>query len=169
MASDSGQSIVHAPYGAQAASGPSQPFGGMPAGEEIIAVVKKYYISLAASNYEDAVALMQPGMRVFTPFGKLLHLPNDAQVVIQIYKQLQAQGFRMAYTPLEIDGAVYGNVAFAAFLLHGKETAPGGASTSVERRGTQVWVKEGDQWRIAHMHVSTNDEWESWRGKLPPK
>ena len=169
MASDSGQPIVSAPYGAQAAPAASQPFGGAPAGEEIIAVINKYYASLATHNYENAVALMQPGMRVFTPFGKLMHLPNDAQIVIQIYKQLQAQGFHMDYTALEIDGAVYGNVAFAAYLLQGKETAPGGASTTAERRGTQVWVKENEQWRIAHMHVSTNDQWESWRGKLPPK
>lgn len=150
-------------------SNQAQSFAGAPEGEDIISAVRQYYKNLADDNYEGAVALMQPGMRVFTPYGPLMHLPDDAKTVVAIYETIHGKGFHMGYTALDIDGAVYGDVAFAAYLLQGKETAPGGATKDAVRRGTQVWVKENGQWRIAHMHVSTNDEWESWRGRLAAK
>lgn len=158
-ASADGESQAASP----APSPPAKPFAGVPAGAEVEAAVREYYISLAEDNYENVVALMLPGMTVYTPYGPLMTVPQDTGLVLAIYKQIHPQGFHINYTPKNIDGVVYADNALATFMLEGEETAPGGSVTKAVRRGTQMWQKVDGRWRLRHMHVSTSDEWEHWR------
>jgi ketosteroid isomerase-like protein len=145
----------------------AKPFGGAPAGEEIAAAIRKYYQGFANDKYEDAVELMLPGMTVYPPFGTLLQLPSQ-QAAMELYKQMHDLGFHQADVPANIDGIVFGDTAFATYVLQGSETSPGGQPHNVERRGTQIWVKVDGHWMITHMHISTSDEREDWRGKFFP-
>jgi ketosteroid isomerase-like protein len=156
------------PDAPMANAAPTEPFGGNPAGEEIAAAVRKYYQAFASDKFEDAVALMLPGMTVYPPYGTLLQLPSQ-QAALQLYDHIHGLGFHQADSPVQINGVVFGDTAFATYLLQGSETVPGGQPHNVERRGTQVWVKVDGHWIIAHMHISTSDEQENWRGKFFPQ
>src|ERR1700704_6421476 len=74
-------------------------FGGNPVGEEIAAAIRKYYQGFASDKYEDAVALMLPGMTVYPPYGALLQLPSQ-QAAMELYKQIHSLGFHQADVPI---------------------------------------------------------------------
>jgi formylglycine-generating enzyme required for sulfatase activity len=127
-------------------------------GEDIVNAVKKYHRDFSAGRFEDAIAVMAPGMTVYSPHGVLQEVPRDKrelQEFVQTYKDIHAQGFRTQTTPWYIDGVVEGNVAVTTFLEQGTVTERSGAKPEqVLRRATQVWVSDGGAWRIVHMHVS---------------
>jgi ketosteroid isomerase-like protein len=139
-----------------------KPYGVSPE-DEVIAAVRKYYKDMADSNYDAAAEVMMPGMTVFSPYGVLQKSPADTGVVAGRDKQLHAQGFRLNVSPSEIAITVHGNAATATFLLRGSETPPRGLPHRVAFRGSLLWTRVNQTWRIFHMHISSNDERESWR------
>ena len=49
---------------------------------------------------------------------------------------------------------VYGNVAVVTGYVVGTETSPDGTTEEVANRRTAVLVKQGGQWKEAHIHIS---------------
>lgn len=59
-------------------------------------------------------------------------------------------------TPRYIQVYIYGNgtVGVAHYYRIGSQTDANGVTTPVNLRATEVWVKEGGEWRAAHRHLS---------------
>ena len=53
-----------------------------------------------------------------------------------------------------LDVTVYGDAAVATFLTVGPQTNPDGTVIAGTFRATQVWVREGSSWKMAHFHIS---------------
>ncbi len=54
----------------------------------------------------------------------------------------------------DLDVTVYGNSAVATFLTVGPQINPDGTVIDGTFRATQVWVREGSSWKMAHFHIS---------------
>lgn len=139
---------------------------GQSSEDEVNAAVQLYYACLRSANFEGAASLMAPGMTVYSPHGGLQVVPDNAQEVAQHNRQIYQQGFRMNVTPNDVRVSVHGDTAFSTFTLQGTDTHPfGGPTHAVAFRGTMVWGRSKKTWHITHMHISTSDERESWRGQ----
>jgi len=53
-----------------------------------------------------------------------------------------------------LDVSVYGNTAVATFYTTGPSQLASGALITGTYRVTQVWVREGNAWKVVHFHIS---------------
>ena len=54
-----------------------------------------------------------------------------------------------------IEVEIYGMTAVATNYVVGTLTAPGGTPQRILRRRTAMLVKQGEQWKIVHRHISS--------------
>ena len=65
-----------------------------------------------------------------------------------------AQGFKYNRYIRHIDVRVYGNAAVVSGYKTGSITWPSGNKTAGNIRFSEVWIKQGGQWKTVHGHAS---------------
>jgi len=64
-------------------------------------------------------------------------------------------GLKLAITARHLDVKIYGNTAIATGYIEGSITLPGGGIfEDIRQRFTEVWIKQGDNWKRVHIHSS---------------
>jgi len=63
-------------------------------------------------------------------------------------------GLKLAITARHLDVKIYGNTAIATGYIEGSITLPGGIFEEIRQRFTEVWIKQGDNWKRVHIHSS---------------
>ena len=120
--------------------------------EQVRARVLSFYQALNAGDAEawaDHNAARYAGN-----FGRPgLVLTRNAATAVGIQLQFDA-GLEYQLGVRQLDVTVFGNTAVATFYTVGPSTFANGTTVDGTFRVTQVWVREGQSWRVAHFHIS---------------
>lgn len=113
--------------------------------------VERHY---AAINAGDSNAIEQQHLPEFTIFGGRGGLLRTARPVDEQRREFQALGpVTFNQYIRHFAAQVYGNVAVATYYLVGSVKF-GEESATGTWRVTEVWVRQGNEWKEAHHHES---------------
>ncbi len=123
------------------------------------------HITLSRTGQIDSfVGQHLPGHTAFGPNGGLLSR-NDSLEVEKVSRQAQFdRGQRDPTQPSftsvasvlrHLEVQLYGTTAVLTAYLQGPVTLSDGSSRQGTRRVTAVWIKQGNEWREVHDHMST--------------
>ncbi len=123
--------------------------------DDVKAAVQRDFVSLTSG---DAYAFAQRFLEGFTRFGFAGGLLERVDSLEELRKDQQARfdaGLKYNLQDRHIDVSVYGNsTAVVTSYRVGSVTLPNGNTVRLNNRITTVLVKQGGQWKIAHVHVS---------------
>ena len=123
--------------------------------DDVKAAMQRFY---AALNAGDAGALMQLHAAENTRFGPRGRLLETFDSPEETRKTRQASfdaGLKANLQARHIDVRVYGNsTAVMTSYEVGTITLPNGNTVRPNNRITTVLIKQGGQWKIAHVHLS---------------
>jgi len=111
----------------------------------------------AALRAQDGNAYFSHHIEGFTSFGangSLLGANSSLADSKKGMNEAFAAGLRANLQPRNIEVKVYGNTAVATAYIVGTRTTPDGQSRQTTERSTQVWIKQGGQWKEVHYHAS---------------
>ena len=128
-----------------------------PAMADDVEDIKAQVLSLfAALRVQDANAYYGHHLEELTSFGPGGGLLGTAPLD-QRRRGIRAAwdaGSRANVQPRHIEVQVYGNAAVVTAYVTGTRTTANGNSRPIAERSTQVWIKQGGQWKEAHFHAS---------------
>jgi ketosteroid isomerase-like protein len=117
----------------------------------VCAASERHY---AAIRTDDTAAILQQHAGAFTMFGGDGGLLSSFESTDQQRTEFAAIPDYASRTFIRHCSAqVYGNVGISTFYLVGSVTA-GGNTTKGTWRVTEVWVKQGNDWKEVHHHES---------------
>ncbi len=123
--------------------------------DDVKAAVQRDFVS---RNSGDAYAYAQSFLEGFTRFGfagGLLEQVDSLEERRQAFQATRDAGLKFNVQDRHIDVRVYGNsTAVATSYRVGTITFPDGRTAQINNRITTVLVKQGGQWKIAHVHDS---------------
>jgi len=123
--------------------------------DDVKAAIQRYFVAL---NSGDAQALAQGHLEGFTTFGFAGGLLERVDSLEELRKDQQATvdaGVKFNLQDRHLDVRVYGNsTAVATSYWVGTIALPNGNTARPNNRITTVLVKQGGQWKIAHVHNS---------------
>ncbi len=123
--------------------------------DDVKAAVERDFVSL---NSGDAYAYAQSFLEGFTRFGFAGGLLDRVDSLEELRKDRQASfdaGVKFSLQDRHTDVSLYGNsTAVVTSYRVGTVTRPNGNTVRPNNRITTVLVKQGGQWKIAHVHSS---------------
>ena len=123
--------------------------------EDVKAVVQNYYASLNSGNMDAWSGNFQSGHIAFGGGGTFLEETTSLQEQRANRQAALDAGVRYNLQPLHNDVRVYGNLtAVTTRYGVGTITQADGTTRQVNNRITDVWAKQGEQWKVVHRHVS---------------
>jgi len=123
--------------------------------EDVKAVVQNYYAALNSGNMDAWSGNFQTGHTAFGGGGTFLEETTSLQEQRANRQAALDAGVQYNLQPLHSDVRVYGNLtAVATRYGVGTITQADGTTRQVNNRITDVWVKQGEQWKVVHRHVS---------------
>ena len=131
---------------------PGQTFAqSAPDAATICAVAERHYAAIRAGDLNTILQQHLPEFTFFTSDGGLLWTFRSLD---QQRTEFQGDPSFASKTYIRHCSAqVYGNTGIATYYLVGSVTS-GGKTTSGTWRVTEVWVKQGNEWKEAHHHES---------------
>ncbi len=112
----------------------------------------------AARNAGDTNAWAQSyvaGNTRFGPGGGLLERSDSLEEQRKNRQAARDAGLRLNLQDRHIEVSIYGNsTAVATSYRVGSVTFPDGSTAQPNNRITTVLIKQGGQWKIAHVHIS---------------
>ncbi len=124
--------------------------------DDVTAAVEAYFSSLNAGNVDGWIELFTEGHTTFDGGGGMLE-QNDSLEEQRRGRQAGVDaGLTRNLAGRHIEVRIYGtSTAVATNYVVGSLTPPGGTPQPILRRRTAVLVKQGDQWKIVHRHISS--------------
>ncbi len=123
--------------------------------DDVKAAIQRYFVAL---NSGDAQALAQGHLEGFTSFGFAGGLLERFDSLEELRKDQQARfeaGLKFNLQDRHSDVSLYGNsTAVVTSYRVGTVTLPNGNTAQPNNRITTVLIKQGGQWKIAHVHNS---------------
>jgi len=113
----------------------------------VCAVAERHYAAIRAGDVNAILQQHLPEFTFFTSGGGLLWTKHRTEF------QEMAPSFTNKTYVRHCSAQVYGNTGIATYYLVGSVTI-GGNTTSGTWRVTEVWVKQGNEWKEAHHHES---------------
>ncbi len=121
---------------------------------DIKSAMEKHFVTFKAGDAAGHVAHHMAGNSTFGPGGEAL-VVNDS--LEEETAELQAsfdEGNKFDFQLVDLDVAMYGDAAVVTSLLTGTVTMPDGTTEEVKGRRTAVVVRDGDEWKEVHIHIS---------------
>jgi ketosteroid isomerase-like protein len=117
----------------------------------VCAASERHYAAIRAGDMNAILEHHAPEFTFFTSDGGLLW---SFRSIDQQRTEFQIDpSFASTTYVRHCSAQVYGNVGIATYYLVGS-VVTGGRSTSGTWRVTEVWVKQGDDWKEVHHHES---------------
>ncbi len=124
--------------------------------DDVRAAVQKYFDSLNSGDVDAWVQLFAEGHTTFAGGGGLLEANTSLEEQRRIRQAGVDSGLARNLQGRHIEVQVYGNLtAVATNYVVGNLTPAGGNPQQILRRRTAVLIKQGDQWKIVHRHISS--------------
>jgi ketosteroid isomerase-like protein len=124
---------------------------------EIKKAVETFYSQLSGGKFAEALAHMADGARGYVATGELTEVENAEvrQAIVGMLKEGAQRGAEMDLRPQDIKVTMHGTIAIATYTVDAtiKEAGDDEAERHLNR-GTLVWAKHSDGWKIIHWHVS---------------
>lgn len=124
---------------------------------EVEAAVKKFYSQLSSGQFEKAMGHVAIGGNGYVAKGGLMAIGSEEvrQGIVKLLQDGAEQGAEMDLQPQEIKVAVHGDTAIATYLVDAKtKEADEDEAKEQVNRGSLVWVRTDNGWKIVHWHVS---------------
>ncbi len=116
----------------------------------VCAVAERHYAAIRAGDINTILQQHLPEFTFFTSDGGLLWTFRSLD---QQRTEFQEVSFTSKTHIRHCSAQVYGNTGIATYYLVGSVTS-GGNTASGTWRVTEVWVKQGNEWKEAHHHES---------------
>ena len=120
--------------------------------------VKKATIEhFAAQNAGDAKSHIDhhtPYHTVFAPDGGLLNVRHTREEQVKDLQATFDAGTKFNLEIAHLEAKVYGNTAVVTGYVVGTVTNPDGTAQQSRARRTAVLIKEGNEWKEVHTHIS---------------
>jgi len=118
----------------------------------VCAVAERHYAAIRAGNFNAILQQHLPEFTFFTSNGGLLWTFRSLDQQRTEFQETEPSFTSKTYIR-HCNAQVYGNTGIATYYLVGSVTV-GGNTTSGTWRVTEVWVKQGNEWKEAHHHES---------------
>jgi len=121
--------------------------------DDVKAAVQGYF---AALNAGDTNAYIQTRMPEYSAFagGGLLSRNHSLVEQKNGFQTSVDAGSKRNYQLRHLEVKVYGNAAVVTGYNVGTRTLPGATAEQVREQRTEVWIKQGGQWKQVHRHAS---------------
>ncbi|MDA2925337.1 nuclear transport factor 2 family protein [Acidobacteria bacterium AH-259-L09] len=123
---------------------------------DVKAAVLEHYAAINAGDMDAAVQQHTPEFSGFLADGGLLWGFDSLEDQRKTFQAFSGAGFKTDWQVVRrhLDVEIYGETAIATFYLVGTITWPGGFTRQGTWRVSEVWIKQGGQWKEAHHHDS---------------
>jgi len=121
---------------------------------DIKSAMEKHFVTFAAGDAAAHIAHHMAGSSSFDLEGGALAVYDSLE---EETAELQAsfdEGYKYDFKLVDLDVAVYGDMAVVTSLLTGTVTTPDGKPEKVKNRRTAVVVRDGSDWKEVHSHIS---------------
>lgn len=118
---------------------------------EVCAMAERHYAAIRAGDVESVIQHHRPEFTFFVADGGLLWSFHTLEQ--QRAEMLAGVEFEFRTYIRHCSAQVYGNTGIATYYLVGS-VAIGDKSEAGTWRVTEVWVKDGEEWKEAHHHES---------------
>ena len=121
---------------------------------DITAAMDEHFVTFRAGDAAGHIAHHMAHTTTFGPDGSAL-ATNDS--VEEATAELQAEfdeGNKFDLRLEDLNIAVYGDTAVVTSLQTGTVTSPDGTTYEVNDRRTSVVVRDGNEWKEVHTHIS---------------
>jgi ketosteroid isomerase-like protein len=118
----------------------------------VCAVAERHYAAIRAGDVNAILQQHLPEFTFFTSDGGLLWTFRSLDQQRTEFQEM-APSFTSKTYIRHCSAQVYGNTGIATYYLVGSVTI-GGNTTSGTWRVTEVWVRQGNEWKEAHHHES---------------
>ena len=124
--------------------------------DDVTAAVEAYFTALNTGNVEGWIELFAEGHTTFAGGGGMLERTDSLEEQRRVRQAEVDTGLARNLAGRHIEVQIYGtSTAVATNYVVGTLTPPGGTPQRILRRRTAVLVKQGDQWKIVHRHISS--------------
>ena len=118
----------------------------------VCAVAERHYAAIRAGDRDTILQQHLPEFTFFTSDGRLLWTFRSIDQQRTEFQETDPSFTSKTYIR-HCTAQVYGNTGIATYYLVGSVTS-GGGTTSGTWRVTEVWVRQGNEWKEAHHHES---------------
>ena len=123
--------------------------------DDVEAAVQSYFAALTAGDASAVMRLHAAASTSFGPGGTLLATFDSPEEQRDSFQATVDSGVKLNVRGRHIDVRVYGNsTAVTTSYGVGTVTQPNGTTVPTNQRITSVLVKQGDQWKVVHRHLS---------------
>ena len=118
----------------------------------VCTAAERHYAAIRAGDMDAILEHHAPEFTFFTSDGGLLWTFRSLDQQRTEFQEMDPSIASKTYIR-HCSAQVYGNTGIATYYLVGSVTS-GGKTTSGTWRVTEVWVKQGNEWKEAHHHES---------------
>jgi ketosteroid isomerase-like protein len=121
---------------------------------DIKSVMKEHFVTMNAGDSAGHIAHHKAGNSSFGGDGGALAVNDSLEEEADELQAWFDEGNKSDYELVDLDVAVYGDMAVVTSLQIGTVTTPDGKTEKVKNRRTAVVVRDGSDWKEVHSHIS---------------
>jgi len=122
--------------------------------DDVKAALQRYMTALNAGDANAWIQLHAVGNTRFSTDNGLLQRSDSLEEQRKNQQAGVDAGVKLNVQSRHVQVSLYGNTAVSTRYGVGTVTQPNGTVVQLNNRITTVWVKQGGQWKITHMHLS---------------
>jgi ketosteroid isomerase-like protein len=121
---------------------------------DIKSAMEKHFVTFKAGDAAGHIAHHMVPNSSFGPEGGALAVNDSSEEEIAELQASFDEGYKFDFQLVDLDVAVYGDMAVVTSLQTGTVTTPDGKTENVKNRRTAVVVRDGSDWKEVHSHIS---------------
>ena len=122
--------------------------------EAVRTAVLEHYAAINNAEWDAVADHHTAGLTAFLPDNGLLTTWGTRQEQAELFRAAGTAGLSLNWEVRQLEVEVYGDVAVATGYLVGTAQFPDAPILQGTWRLTEVWVREGGEWKEAHHHDS---------------
>lgn len=125
---------------------------------DIKSTMEEHFVTINAGDAAAHIAHHMAGNSSFGPEGGALAVNDSLEEEIADLQTSFDEGIKFDFHLVDLEVAVYGDMAVVTSLQIGTVTTPDGETEKVKNRRTAVVIRDGSDWKEVHSHISLYTE-----------
>ncbi len=121
---------------------------------DITSTMEEHFATFNSGDAAGHVAHHMAGHSAYGPEGGALTVNDSLEEETAALQADFDEGLRFDFELVDLDVAVYGDAAVVTSFQAGTVTLPDGTTEEIMNRRTAVVVRDGDEWKEVHNHIS---------------